>query len=48
MLHCMNLIEFFDQYLYLTIQDAINDIEKGNYDNVSKNFIFLRLKQYLK
>lgn len=35
MLHCMKLIEFFDPYLYLTIQDAINDIERGNYDNVS-------------
>ena len=36
MLHCMKLIEFFDPYLYLTIKDAINDIERGNYDNVSE------------
>lgn len=34
MLHKMKLIEFFDPYLYLTIQDAICDIEKKNPENL--------------
>lgn len=35
MLHRMNLIEFFDPYLYLTIQEAVEDIESKNFDLVS-------------
>lgn len=40
MIHKMKLIEFFDPYLYLTIQDAISDIENKNSKHVNILFIF--------
>lgn len=34
MIYKMKLIEFFDKYLYLTIQEAIDEIENQIKDNV--------------